>query len=74
MRGLRNDVDRCFACGGPYHPSTGHVLSKKAALCGPCAIDFYKWYRQRMKSMNRVKPPSTESWNEAANKGIDHER
>ncbi len=52
---------KCTACGSPYHPSTGHVLSTKPVdnmlstaksentiLCGPCALDFKNWIRGMM--------------------------
>jgi hypothetical protein len=58
----------CAACGAPYHPATGHRLSANKALCGPCAKDFYQWYKTRMTSQNRKK--DGESWNESASKSI----
>lgn len=60
--------EKCVACGGPAHPATGFVLSDKAILCGPCAQDFYQWYRKRMNNQNRPKDGS--SWNENASKSI----
>lgn len=40
----------CFACGGPYHPATGHVwLPWMVVYCGPCIRSFYAWARQHMR-------------------------
>lgn len=39
----------CTACKGPYHESTGHILSEKSQLCGPCALDFRKWVSGQTK-------------------------
>jgi hypothetical protein len=36
----------CFACGGPYHPATGHLFREfDVAYCGRCFRNFYKWMR-----------------------------
>ena len=45
MEGLR-----CFACGGPYHPSTGHLWKKfeGVAYCGPCYRSFLSWLKPHM--------------------------
>lgn len=56
----------CLQCKGPYSEATGHAFTETAVLCGRCAREFYGWYKQRMLSMNRVKPPSEKSWNEVA--------
>lgn len=39
----------CDACGGPYHESTGHLLSEDKRLCGVCARDFVKWLSGHLK-------------------------
>jgi hypothetical protein len=38
---------RCFACGGPYHPSTGHLFREYpgVAYCGACYRPFLKWMK-----------------------------
>lgn len=59
---------KCFCCGGCAHLATGHALSDTAVLCGPCARDFYRWYRERMNRQNWRK--GMDSWNEAAAKSI----
>lgn len=49
------------ACGTPWHPATGHVLSRKESdlilvLCGPCARDFIEFLkREGMKARRRGK-------------------
>ena len=43
---------RCAACKGVYHPITGHVFTEETVLCGPCAREFYKWYKLRMAQMD----------------------
>ena len=39
----------CASCGSPYHPSTGHVLSRKSVQCGPCARSFARWLSGHLK-------------------------
>jgi len=58
----------CIACGGVAHPDTGWQVSEKSILCGPCALDFAKWYRKRMTNQNREIDGS--SWNQNAAKSI----
>lgn len=36
---------KCSACNNPYHSSTGHILSPRTKLCGPCAREFQKWWK-----------------------------
>ena len=47
-----NDVEglRCFACGGPYHPATGHLWRELSAVayCGPCYRSFLSWLKPHM--------------------------
>lgn len=33
---------KCFACGGPYHPATGHLWAgfESVAYCGRCYRHF----------------------------------
>jgi hypothetical protein len=42
---------RCL-CGTPAHEATGWVLQidPLVILCGPCARDFARWYRGRVKN------------------------
>jgi hypothetical protein len=42
---------RCL-CGTPAHEATGWVLQidPLVILCGPCARDFAKWYKGRVKN------------------------
>lgn len=40
---------RCFACGGPYHPASGHLWREfMAAYCGPCYRHFIAWMKGHM--------------------------
>lgn len=61
---------KCSACGGPYHPSTGHVHGFGFVLCGRCAIEFKDWLKSRMGMMGaRLKNKKTgESFQDAAAK------
>lgn len=35
---------RCFQCGGPYHPATGHWDERwDVVFCGACYKPFVKW-------------------------------
>lgn len=43
----------CAICHGPYHPATGHAFTESCVLCGPCARDFYQWYKTRMIQMGK---------------------
>ena len=38
----------CTACGGVYHPDTGHRFTETAVLCGPCTRDMVKFVKGRM--------------------------
>lgn len=40
--------DVCNACGGPYHPSTGHVFTPTHVVCGPCARSWKDWLKGMM--------------------------
>ncbi len=44
----RRDGDPCSACGGIYHPATGHVLSVNMRLCGPCARNMSTWVKRHV--------------------------
>lgn len=65
---------RCFACGGPYHPATGHVFLPEVAYCGICAGRFFAWVI-RHTSTKSVRPRpgrearTGESFYEAASRG-----
>jgi pullulanase/glycogen debranching enzyme len=67
---------KCAACSGPYHPATGHVLSENFVLCGPCAISFKDWLKNRMGMMSaklknkRTGERMSESFQDAAAKSI----
>jgi hypothetical protein len=61
---------RCFACGGPYHPNTGHRFADDVVYCGACFwpfIDFMKSrFYQRTKgpdfiaeATTSIRPPPT---------------
>lgn len=34
---------KCYACGGAAHPSTGQLLAEDRLLCGPCVLNFTWW-------------------------------
>ena len=36
---------RCSACGGVYHPASGHAWSEETVLCGPCTREFFDWLK-----------------------------
>jgi hypothetical protein len=39
-------VTGCFACGGVYHPATGHLFREHGVVyCGPCYRRFMAWYK-----------------------------
>lgn len=61
----------CVTCGGPAHEATGWVLNPKtgAMLCGRCAKEFARWYKERMQNMSRSKG-GCEAFSEAASKSI----
>jgi hypothetical protein len=40
---------RCFACGGPFHPATGHYHRPDVAICGRCARSFLSWLKGHTK-------------------------
>lgn len=37
---------KCSACGGPYHPATGHMHTENVVLCGPCTRDMLAWVKK----------------------------
>jgi hypothetical protein len=39
---------KCFFCGGPAHPATGHAYSDTCMACGPCYREFLRFYRGRL--------------------------
>ena len=30
-------MNKCFSCGGPFHPATGHYHRPDVPVCGPCS-------------------------------------
>jgi len=46
-------IKRCSACGGPWHPATGHQPSPNIRLCLRCTRDHINWLKQREASMGR---------------------
>ena len=36
---------KCSACGGPFHPATGHYHQEDVAICGPCIRHFLDWLK-----------------------------
>jgi len=38
---------KCSACGGAFHPATGHAWTANLVLCHRCALDWMKWLRRR---------------------------
>lgn len=43
------DSPRCFACGGAYHPATGHWWGPTfpdVFYCGACYRPFIDWFRR----------------------------
>jgi hypothetical protein len=36
---------RCFQCGGPCHPATGHAFDEETWLCGACARGMISWVK-----------------------------
>jgi hypothetical protein len=59
-------VQHCSACGGPYHPATGHRWTESMVLCGRCALDWKAWLKAREAAMNRIKNGCTMSFAQAA--------
>jgi hypothetical protein len=40
----------CFACGGPYHPASGHLWREHGvAYCGPCYRYFATWAKGHVR-------------------------
>lgn len=64
---------KCSACGGTFHPATGHVLSDKMQLCGLRAKDFWRWMKGRMGAMSSTRRGDKESFAEAASKSVKGE-
>lgn len=45
-RNVTHDVPtRCSACGGVYHPASGHRWGDRVVLCGPCTRHFIAWVK-----------------------------
>jgi hypothetical protein len=39
----------CFACGGPYHPASGHLFNSETPYCGPCYRYFLSWMKGHIR-------------------------
>lgn len=65
-------MKRCSACGGPFHPSTGHAWTESIQICGPCARDFVIWIKSREASMGRPwrRSNSQQSFSDAARNSV----
>lgn len=61
---------RCFACGGPYHPASGHIFSEDVVYCGACYRPFVAFMKSRFyqredepdfiaEAMTSIRPPPT---------------
>jgi len=48
-------MDRCSACGGPYHPATGHAFTPTCAICHRCAGAFFAWVVRHTQSKAKRK-------------------
>jgi hypothetical protein len=61
---------RCIVCSTPAHLATGWVLQKKplVVLCGACARNLAKWYKDRMCRQNHDK--GLGCFNEAVERSI----
>lgn len=45
---------KCFACGGPYHPASGHAWTAFGVVyCGPCARHFLTWMKGHVAQRRR---------------------
>ena len=40
---------KCFSCGGPFHPATGHYHRPDVPVCGPCTKRFVAWLKGHTK-------------------------
>lgn len=50
LPGAQKGNMQCFACGGPYHPATGHLFREfMVAYCGRCYRHFIEWMKQHMR-------------------------
>lgn len=49
MKKAEDESTKCIACGGPYHPSTGHLHQADAPVCGPCTKHFVTWLKSHTK-------------------------
>jgi hypothetical protein len=65
---------KCKSCKGPYHIQTGHRWSDTFVICGPCAIDWLKWLKKRMNSMDSKRKEMLSSFSDNAAKSIIGER
>jgi hypothetical protein len=61
---------RCFACGGPYHPASGHVFADEIVYCGACYRPFIEFMKSRFyrrskgpdfiaEAVTSIRPPPT---------------
>lgn len=44
---------RCSACGGMFHPATGHCWTETCVLCLGCTKDFIRWIKAREAQYGR---------------------
>lgn len=58
----------CSACGGAFHPATGHAWTPTLVLCHRCALSWIAWLRKRDAQFNRPwrRPDSQQSFVSAA--------
>jgi hypothetical protein len=63
-------ASKCSICGGPFHEATGWVLAENTRLCGPCACEFAKWYKDRIGRMSAPRKGEKTSFAEAASQSI----
>jgi hypothetical protein len=43
------ESEKCSACGGPFHPATGHYHQADVRVCGPCMRHFVDWVKTHTK-------------------------
>lgn len=57
---------KCSACGGAFHPATGHAWTANLVLCHSCTQDWMKWLRRRQSQFSAVRKGGTTSFMDAA--------
>jgi hypothetical protein len=43
------ESEKCSACGGPFHPASGHYHQADVRVCGPCMKHFVQWFKGHSK-------------------------